>query len=854
MWETQHEALLNFVDDETRSKVLLSSRLRGIILGGLADQQATTIVDISLPSEDDAVKMLLSTGGMPVDQSVPSAAYELVKLCNRLPLAISIAGKLIKELEYADTDDKSTMWADIVQVMKEEFESNKTVGETVISTSIKGLRGAQRENIVLLFKSLALIPEDTPCPLNIMAMIFEASCATTADSVPATAARPSIVSIRRWLKMLIDRSLVLGTVDCPSLHDIVRDYVIDLFPAHELKAAHFRLVNCLRASRPNTVMKLGEDVVVVKEWRLESATDSTTKYVRANVIEHIRQSNWNVDANPEFLTDLPQDDIVAAAASLVGAEKLGRLTDAAETAGDTLTCAKLAALAGKATFQGEGRPPSVPWFTKAEEHLLKLSGTETSVELRDCLDRMEINVLMNLFAGNSGFDEYGDRPDYLAATRIGMTQAADEAGFLFFYNAQTIGFGGCLTQTNEDFTRDVMPLLHDMFLKFVHCQARGAATLTSRNVRERCMLLICTTALFKAMLHHKTFDWDTLFGRDGSYCKVAMAAYDYEIQHAWLSNAMPMDVVLMGGVAPDVLAIHYGDPGSVQPMLHKCMDVFRRVLDEPAEERAMKWFEVFFFHPFWAPYVLLTRDPGDLASFAAMMTRASLTWSTAESTVQANKHHSVYITDPALGRPGLSTAEHTILLNKLLWVLVAVEPGVTAEEVMASLPSPDEMQVMMLGTAKTSTIGGLGGMPSAPMLLALVCERFGRFQEALPWALAAASEDCSKLGTKNIFTHAQAHRAYGRCLEKLGKAKEAAGAFEHAAKIGATAGLHLEVLLALSELHSSLRDQHASEDLMARMKLAVHEMLGAEPAPAKLKSLAKAKLAPGVTLDAIMAA
>jgi hypothetical protein len=223
VWEPWHESLLNFIDVETKSKVLLSSRLRGIILDGLADQQTTTIVDIKLPTEDDAIKMLLSTGGVQ-HQSVPAEAYELVKLCKRLPLAISIAGKLIKELEFAETDDMSSvsansaMWADIVQVMRAEFASNKTVGETMISTSIKGLKGAQRENIVQLFKSLALLPEDTACPLDIMALVFEASCASTSASVPAK--RPMIISIRRWLKMLIDRSLVLGTVDNPSLHDV----------------------------------------------------------------------------------------------------------------------------------------------------------------------------------------------------------------------------------------------------------------------------------------------------------------------------------------------------------------------------------------------------------------------------------------------------------------------------------------------------------------------------------------------------------------------------------------------------------------------------------------------------------
>ena len=40
---------------------------------------------------------------------------------------------------------------------------------------------------------------------------------------------------------------MLGTVDRPSLHDIVRDYVIMQHSKDKLKDAHFRLVNCLRS-------------------------------------------------------------------------------------------------------------------------------------------------------------------------------------------------------------------------------------------------------------------------------------------------------------------------------------------------------------------------------------------------------------------------------------------------------------------------------------------------------------------------------------------------------------------------------------------------------------------------------
>eukprot|EP01051_Picozoa_sp_SAG22_P008137 SAG22_NODE_604_length_8628_cov_4.245984_5_plen_501_part_00 len=470
----------------------------------------------------------------------------------------------------------------------------------------------------------------------------------------------------------------------------MRDHVVSLYAVDELKAAHFRLVNSLRASRPAHMIKLGEDdTVVAREWGvLFSAADPATKYVRANAIEHIRQSGWNVDSSTEWLIDLPQDDITNAAAALVGADKLAELTDAAEVAGDILSCAKLAVLAGKAFYLRDGRALSHPWLTKAAEHLLQLSATETSVEVRDCLDRMEINVLATLFAGHSGYEEvlllstidvlfpplpccfcsaacpilsalsallslslpalssspgaapaavcpiapsrfllsalypclpaylscpccplqFGHRPDYLAATRVGTSIACDEAGFLSFYPSQTIGFVGCLTQPNDEWTRDTMQTFHEMvrqrsffftlfhclslrlsvfpcdstvltkdrclqFLKFAHCEARGAATLPTQALRNRCMVLLQTAAIYRSMLDHATFDWDTLFGPDGAFCRGAMAAYDYEVMHPWVCRIVPIDMVVVGCVPIDVLSTHCGDPGYVQPILHSCLQV-----------------------------------------------------------------------------------------------------------------------------------------------------------------------------------------------------------------------------------------------------------------------------------------
>jgi hypothetical protein len=132
--ETSHEQLLNFVDPQTASKVLISSRVRATLAGATTSADDTTgdgtiIVQIELPDEKQAVNMLLTTAGMKADQSAPKEALEIAKFCKMLPLAISIAGQLVKDLALDATED----WDGILTVLKDEFAdgSQRSVEDTV---------------------------------------------------------------------------------------------------------------------------------------------------------------------------------------------------------------------------------------------------------------------------------------------------------------------------------------------------------------------------------------------------------------------------------------------------------------------------------------------------------------------------------------------------------------------------------------------------------------------------------------------------------------------------------------------------------------------------------------------------
>jgi hypothetical protein len=82
------------------------------------------------------------------------------------------------------------------------------------------------------------------------------------------------------LKVLLDRSLVLGTVDRPQLHDIVLEYATAQYTANEIVLCQRKFVNILLARRPaNNV-----------GWDMRDSANNSVSYVCNEVAFHIRES------------------------------------------------------------------------------------------------------------------------------------------------------------------------------------------------------------------------------------------------------------------------------------------------------------------------------------------------------------------------------------------------------------------------------------------------------------------------------------------------------------------------------------------------------------------------------------
>jgi hypothetical protein len=349
IWEADIVPHLSMLDDQPQSKTVLSSRIRVVteVCGGF-------VVDVGHPTEDAAVDIFLASAGIDGKQfatSRPEELKKIVKFCKYLPLALGIAGKLCHSLFPVIESPRDL--DEVYQHLQDEFSTGgqqQTVEEVVIRTTLKSIKGVDQKEVINLFYSLALIPEDVRCPLDIVSIVFE-SATTVRNESNVKQQQPSRLQIRKWLKLLIDRSLVMGSVDAPHLHDIVLAFVTTQFNAAQLCSAHRRVVELLRDRQPPGGW-----------WRWlppggEVLYGSIAKYVHNNAALHTKAALVAPtegpegaiavdDVNPAGVAWLDshhggkQDELVLATAVALGSKVVETLAVAAEQEGCWWTAAR----------------------------------------------------------------------------------------------------------------------------------------------------------------------------------------------------------------------------------------------------------------------------------------------------------------------------------------------------------------------------------------------------------------------------------------------------------------------------------------------------------------------------------
>ena len=111
VWDSSHEVALNHVDVAAQSRILVTTRIKGLLAGAAQ-------VELGLPSKPEALGILLTAAGLEhLAAQPPVEAAEVVDVCGRLPLTLAIAGKLIAECGLGAGDS----WEGVAQQLKEQL-------------------------------------------------------------------------------------------------------------------------------------------------------------------------------------------------------------------------------------------------------------------------------------------------------------------------------------------------------------------------------------------------------------------------------------------------------------------------------------------------------------------------------------------------------------------------------------------------------------------------------------------------------------------------------------------------------------------------------------------------------------
>jgi tetratricopeptide (TPR) repeat protein len=202
----------------------------------------------------------------------------------------------------------------------------------------------------------------------------------------------------------------------------------------------------------------------------------------------------------------------------------------------------------------------------------------------------------------------------------------------------------------------------------------------------------------------------------------------------------------------------------------------------------------------------------------------------------------------------VAAAEHFSWLYKLTWIMASPEPGVTAQEFADALPTFDQIVTFVNAGMPHSYFQLANDHLNLVALMAEACEKMGLYEQALDFAERATTNiDITQGGSFLPSVQWRGYRTKGRCLAAMGKAEEAAAAFESA--LAAIKGFEYFLLeaLCLRDLKVLVLDQDGrGAEGSTRLKTTICMLLGDAPVAEQLVEL-QASLGGAIDLSAILA-
>jgi hypothetical protein len=546
-WDAEVATHFKWIDPNTNSKILISSRVRNVLDGG-------EIIDVTIPSKTDAIKMLLSTADMDSEAlQTRKEVAQIAELCKRLPLTIGVAGKLIKEATHGHRMTDASDWVDVVELLQSELDDpdgDLSIEESVIRASIKSIPAKIRKQVTQLFNGFALVPEDTHVPLPVLGMIYDA-CGNLNDdesSKKTVTHKPiSRMQIRNYLKVLIDRSLVLGTVDRPQLHDVMLEYVKKELVGEQYKAAQRKFVDAFRQTDRSPSSVTGTYLhVCIKHHITESYDEVWGKSPQA--------MSWleaHVNGIPDIITFATASVLPDVHALAIEAEALENWWSAA-LRWNAIAFKKMSDLG----VMGAGHD-LLEHAVKVAANISVQNDVDASAPRRHTqfeLDSFNLNAMSTIVFTWDPVDAatYGERIRKLAVTEAGRSRPVLLARVVYiceWFPAMLSCDVDLYCATNWKLTK--------MFLDMSDPNTDLYSRLTEEErLMTKPMVMGSLFICGDAMMHTPGFTLE-YYGENGDRLLECAEAYNYQTHNDYISNAFSCDMSLAYGV-DWVLTLQYG--------------------------------------------------------------------------------------------------------------------------------------------------------------------------------------------------------------------------------------------------------------------------------------------------------
>jgi hypothetical protein len=773
LWSKEHETYFNFVDGSTDSRVLVSSRVRALL------EPNVDIVTIGLPSEAEAIDMLCAAAGLPHDAEVPPEAGQIARLCRCLPLSLGICGRLLAESTV------NGHWAGVLDLLHSEVFSREdqdcNITDTIFSSSLRAITGPHADAVRTLFRALGLVPEDTRVPLQALCMLYEAEVVAQGGSLPK---KISVLSVRKWLKMLIDRSLVLGPIERPSMHDLCLDYSVSLHKGNELREAHRCFVEILRERRPGRKLdaSTGKDVAPQFGWVGHDVDNPTLLYVHDEIVYHIRhawQPDWQADERCiTWLDDFPgQVDIISVGCARFLGERTQQLAVQAEREHKYWSASVRWKAAGEANRFVNWAEAGYEENKKCASVLEQMAPEESPRKIDRAL-LLAMTCLAIIVKWNP--DDYVVYHPKLTALLREFPRLVDALDPMSTYKmAMVTDMNPALLATMDGKSGNEENFGRVMYEKLVSFAFEQADSLPVGSEGRGIWLGMAQMPIFvgfdmgaRSAVGH--LDWlYRMYGDRGCRLVEAANAYNYKRDHLVLDDALTFDPMISQSYSLPLI-LRWGAIDDANHCMDLCMSNLQSMISDPTSDGNM---DVLWASCHLPQLLYLLGRTGEISPLFESM---GLHWSTSQSTLERWATLNPWLRGNAPGSTGGYCGVQTLWWQYRCMVVLATADEAKAAEMLAEMPCPDALAA--LGQLTPTHHHAHLAAHASPLWSALVHERFGTAADALLFCAKALDSDSTAGGDSTVWIHCLAHCCVGRVLaSQRGRARDAAGAFEAAA-------------------------------------------------------------------------